>query len=342
MIIRTLAALCLAFAAGCVSTGMAPVTTAHSPPARFASIAGPGDSSASSLYVADSANPAVAQVDVLLQNRLRKGIVDTVTKHMQYPDGIFIDPSGTLYVPNDAESGHDTVKVYAHGGHSPVRVYKGIFCAFDVVAASDGTVYVADPCGVNHHGLVHVFAPGGTKQTRALRPGCAPYSVTLDAQNDLYVGCLLPNSYWSQVKRFLPGATKGVDLLPPKTVFFIGGIALDSHGDLLVEDGGRAAIDVFTAENQPPSRVIPTGQTFPYRFALDARESRLYVASPFLPDLRGDRWHAHNGSGPKRPNTVVVLDYTSGRRLFTLRHLVTEWLPTGIATYPPAPFGPPF
>jgi hypothetical protein len=111
----------------------------------------------------------------------------------------------------------------------------------------------------------------------------------------------------------------------------------------LVVDGGREAIDVFTAERKPPSRVIPTGQTNPFRFAFDQRENRLYVSAPYSPDLRERAFmRPATGSGPKRPNTVVELAYPSGRRLLTLRNVVPYWLPTGVAVFPPAPFGAPF
>jgi sugar lactone lactonase YvrE len=288
------------------------------------------------LYVADNANRQAAQVDVLLSDDLSRGVVDKYrSSRMQFPDGIFVDTSGKLYVPNEAQSGHDTVFVYAKNEKNPIRIYRGIECAFDVVVGTDGTVYVADPCGTDNHGVVDIYAPGHTTPTRRLHPHCAPNSLTLDDQNDLYVACLLPRSYWSEVKRFAPHSSEGVDLLLHQEVFFAGGIALDRHGDLLVEDGGRSAIDVFTVENRPPAQVIKTGQSTPYRFALNAREDRLYVSSPYLPDARVGPGH----SGPQRPNTVVELDYPSGKRLHTIRRLVKGWLPTGIAVYPRAPFG---
>lgn len=326
-----------AIAAGCMGTGSAP-------PAFDSRVEAGVASRSSYLYVADGANPYSAQVDVLLRRDLGKGILGKFAKRMEYPDGIFVDPSGTLYVANAADSGHDRVTVYGRDGRGPLRVYRGIKCAFDVVAGSDGSVYVADPCGVNNHGTVHIYAPNSTEQIRMLHPDCAPYSLVLDAQDNLYVACYMPpDSYWGQVKRFRHGSLEGVDLLPDKEVGFIGGITLDGHGALLVADGLHEAVDVFTAERKPPSQVIKTGQTFPYRLALDQRENRLYVSAPYLPDVR-ERFFVRPAprSGPKRPNTVVELAYPSGRRLLTLRNVVTGWIPMGVAVFPPAPFGGPF
>jgi hypothetical protein len=327
--VRILLASCLVAAAGCNGSIRATPPPALSAAARPATML-------SYLYVADNANRQFAHVDVLLRSDLSKGIIDKYrSSRMQFPNGIFVDGAGELCVPNDVESGHDTVFVYAKNERDPIRIYRGIACATDVVVGTDDTVYVADPCGADNHGVVHIYAPGHTMPTRELHPHCAPYSVTLDDQNDLYMSCLLPRSYWSEVRRFAPHSGQGVNLLPHREVFLGGAIALDRHGDLLVGDGGRGAIDVFTAENSPPARIIQTGQSYPGHFALDASEDRLYVASEYLPDARV----RPGRSGPERPNTLVVLQYPSGERLLTLRRLVKSWLPAGVAVYPPAPFG---
>jgi hypothetical protein len=103
------------------------------------------------------------------------------------------------------------------------------------------------------------------------------------------------------------------------------------------------AIDIFTVEHEPPSRIISSGQSYPDRLAFDKLENRLYVSSPYLPDLRGRPGLKRAGrSGPKRPNTLVVIDYPSGKLLYALKKLVYGWLPSGVAAYPPAPFGPEF
>ncbi len=326
--LKSLFAACLVAAGGC--GGLIRSTPPAAPPAAQLPA-----SATSYLYVADNANRRSAEVDVLLRNDFSKGIVDRYkSRLMQYPAGIFVDASGQLYVPNENDSGHDTVYAFGRNEHHPTRVYRGIECAGDVVVGVEGTVYVADPCGTNNHGTVHIFARGHTKPTRELHPGCAPAALTLDDENDLYVSCALPHSYWSQVRRFAPHSSEGVNLLPRQEVRLAGRIALDRHGDLLVRDFGRGAIDVFTGEKRAPARIIKTGQTDPGSFTLDPHEDRLYVTAEYLPDAR-----TASRSGFERPNTLVVLDYASGKRLHTLRRLVKGWLPAGVAVYPPAPFG---
>ena len=65
-------------------------------------------------------------------------------------------------------SGHESVEMYGKGGRRPIRFYMGALCAFDVIAASDGTVYIADACGgLYTRGRVLVYPPGKTKPSRS-------------------------------------------------------------------------------------------------------------------------------------------------------------------------------
>lgn len=323
-----LSCIVAAMLAGCGGS-QPPIGT---PGAMPQSLAKSTHENASYLYVGTDEIPGGQRVLIFLRDELSKGVVDSIREGVSEPAGLFVDSAGTLYVANDDESLHDRVTVYAKGGHKPIRVIKGgIKCAADVVAGSDGTVYVADPCGTNGQGRVHVFGPGSSKQVRLLYPGGAPSSVTLDAQNRLYVGYTVWPHFEGQVKRYRPGATEGENLLPKKTVFSIGSIRVDEQGALLVASTLNGTIDVFTGIRKPPSRIIKTGQSYPGCFILDRRENRIYVSSPFEGSLRAD-----SGSGGKRPNTVMELDYPSGKRLFTLRE--PSWFPAGVAVSPSAPF----
>jgi sugar lactone lactonase YvrE len=318
----------VAFLGGCAA--QAPIGDAGAIPQRLPMTTHAAARQAQYLYVADQ---AAYRIDIFLRDDPSKGVVDSISKGVSVPDGIWIDSGGNLYVANEDEGLNDRITVYAKGGHKPIRVYRGaILCASDVAVASDGTVYVADPCGSGYNGRVHVFGPGGTKQTRLIIPDGAPGSVTVDAQNNLYVGMTSNITGWGQVKRYRPGATKGIDLLRPLAIPTIAGIAIDDHGALLVADETRGTIDVFTDRRKRPSRVISTGQSDPCCFAFDRGGNRIYVSYPFeiSSSVRG------LGSGPKRPNTMVALDYATGRRLWTLE--VRNWLPVGVAVSPTPPF----
>jgi hypothetical protein len=185
------------------------------------------------LYVANSGFGSGGGIDIFLRDDPSKGTVHRIHDGVFTPDGIFVDAHGNLYVTNGHMSGRESVEMYAKGGHKPIRIYTGALCAFDVIAATDGTVYIADACGGPHtRGRVLVYPPGKTKPSRAFFPGGAPYCLTLDAKNNIYVGYNSVGSYAGQVKRYRPGAKDGVNLLPPNTVYFATGVAVDEHGAL--------------------------------------------------------------------------------------------------------------
>jgi hypothetical protein len=284
------------------------------------------------------------EVDILLRNDPGKGVVDRITKGVSGPDGIFVDSHGTLYVTNGNESGYHSVEAYKLGAHEPFREYVGAFCPFYVIAADDGTVYIADACGGSStEGRVLVYPPGQSKPARSIYPDGPPYALTLDTKNNLYVGYNIARTgiFVGQVERFAPGASHGVKLLPDNTVFFLASLAVDSHGALLVSSETGGAIDVFTAKDRPPSRIIKTGQAHPFMFTFDQSEDTIYVSDVCMGGGGSAVPLSSSGCPGPRPNTVVALDYATGRRLWTVREQTfphVGWLPLGVAVYPKAPF----
>jgi hypothetical protein len=288
------------------------------------------------LYVANEGYPGPA-VDVYDRRDLTKGPVRTVTDKVIYPDGIFIDRSDNLYVANDEGSGENVVTMYAKDGRLR-RIYRGLESAVDVAVGADGTVYAGD-CD----GRVLEYAPDSTKRIRTVPiPGCV-IGVTLDAKNNLYVG--YAKKYINQpcqVRRFPPKSTKGVDVLPPKTVYWIGGIGIDKNGYLLVVDQLKG-VEVFSRLNEPPTRIITTGQGFPYRFTFNHDETVMYVSSPWEGTLRrrgtyGDAVRRLTSSGPKLANTVVEVTYPGGKQLNVFQFGQDDYgYPTGVAVTPTAP-----
>ncbi|MBV8530358.1 MAG: hypothetical protein JO104_03500, partial [Candidatus Eremiobacteraeota bacterium] len=341
-----MACAALALVVGC--RGSQPLPGNPAPPQlsmRATSMVAARARGTSYLYVANDAaghGDPNGEVDIFRRDDPGNGIVDRIVTGVVQPDGIFVDAHGTLYVTNGSESGYRGVEAFKRGAHKPFRVYVGATCAFDVIAADDGTVYIADACsGSSTAGRVLVYPPGHSKPSRSVYPDGPPYCLTLDAQNNLYVGYNNSYTYWGQVQRFRPGASRGVNLIPKNTVFFLTDIALDSHGALLVTDGRSGAIDVFTGKDQPPSRVIKTGQGHPFMFSFDEGENKIYVTYPCEPG--GGSPLTASGCG-KRMNTLVALDYVTGKRLWMLREHMSphvDWLPFGVAVYPKAPAGPP-
>ncbi len=329
-----------AMLSGCGGSNAIPLGFSNGRAASVASKGAAANKGTSYLYVANWGFGSGGDVYIFLRDDPSKGVVDKIRVGVSTPDGIFIDAHGNLYVTNGNLSGRESVEMYAKGGRKPIRIYTGALCAFDVIAADDGTVYIADACGGPHtRGRVLVYPPGKTKPSRSFFPGGAPYCLTLDAKNNLYVGYNSERRYWGQVKRYRPGANHGVDLIPNKTVFFVTSIAVDEQGQLLVANSGGGVIDVFKGNGHAPTRVIKTGQRNPHMFAFDRREDTLYVSDACF--VVGVKPLSSSGcAGPGRTNTVVALDYASGKRLWTLRGSprAPDFRPTGVAITPIAPF----
>jgi DNA-binding beta-propeller fold protein YncE len=326
-------ALSISIAAAMLAGCGGPEPPAGAPGAMpLAAKVSPGSTSPPYLYVTNTAT-AEYPVNIFLRDHPFKGIVHHLGRVLA-PSGIFIDSQGIIYVTTAWGSGDNSVWAYKRGAPKPFRIYSGADCAFDVVAASDGTVYIADACGLSDYskGDVAVYPPGQTKPSRLIHPGGSPYALALDSHDNLYVGYNYLRTYWGQVKRYRPGARHGDELLPEHSAFFITGVGIDKHGALLVANSG--AIHVFTAKGQPPSRVIHTGQSHVDTFAFDRLGNTIYVTSGCT---SGSLAIPLTSSGcGKRANTVVALDYATGKRLWTLSE--PDWVPVGVAVWPSAQF----
>jgi hypothetical protein len=287
---------------------------------------------ASLLYVLNTSCCVKYPIDIFLRDDASKGIVGHIGRFLA-EGGIFVDSHGTLYTTTGWESGENSARAYKRGAHKPFRIYSGADCAFDIAAASDGTVYIADACGTTDFstGDVAVYRAGQTKPSRLIDPGGAPYALALDAHDNLYVGYNSLHTYWGQVKRYRPGAQRGEALLPSNFAFFITGVGIDKSGALLVANNGSGAIDVFTNKRRPPSRVIHTGQSHIDKFAFDAQGDALYVTSGCISGgAYVPRPSSSSGCG-KRPNELVALDYATGKRLWTLQRI---GIPVSVAVWP--------
>jgi sugar lactone lactonase YvrE len=332
------AAVCLA---GCGGSNAIPLAFSNVGAASVVSKSAAANEGASYLYVANWGFGSGGGIDVFLRDDPSKGSINKIRDGVFDPDGIFVDMHGNLYVTNGHMSGRESVEMYANGSHKPTRIYTGALCAFDVMAASDDTVYIADACGGPHtRGRVLVYAPGKTKPSRALFPGGIPYCLTLDANNNLYVGYNSRDTLAGQVKRYPPGAKDGVNLLAPGTVAFVTSLLVDEHGALLVADEAGGVVDVFTGKDQAPARVIKTGQGHPFMLTFDRPETTLYVSDACFPPPEAKRLSSSGcRKDEKLPNTVVALDYATGKRLWTLRGgpRAPDFRPTGVAVTPSAP-----
>ncbi|HEY2476333.1 MAG TPA: hypothetical protein VGI19_16215 [Candidatus Cybelea sp.] len=276
---RILSALALAagaaVAAGC-SGGTHAVPLAGSVPASTRSgWLSPLAKHGGQLYVADQSNQRVA-----IFSQSTGTPTGQITDAISGPDGLYIDPKGTLYVCN---FGAGTVTEYPKGQTTHSKTLTGTIGPKYVVAGRDGTVYVSD-FGNGSHSNLYEYAHGSTTPTTTIAFATFPAGVALDTHNKLYVAYSDPNNGDIEVLKFKPGSTKGKNLGIHIPLDSPGGLAFDKQGDLLLDDQSLPGVDIF-----PPGATLPSKQiegfSLAYQIALNRNDTHLFVSDPFGPSV---------------------------------------------------------
>jgi hypothetical protein len=225
------------------------------------------------LYVADQSAGAI---EIYKQKGSNQQPVGAITQGVSGPDGLFVDPHGKLYVCN---FGNGTVTVYPPAKTTPSETLTGAGSPIDVVAAANGTVYVAN-FNSGTDGTVLEYPKGETTPSKTIvtfGSGSFPEGLALDSANHLYVAY---NSTDGEVLEFGPGSPSGKNL--GIHVGYVGGLTIDHSNDLLLDDQNLPGVDVFPPGSTTPSQQI---KGFPLAFdvALNHKNTRLWVTAPFKP-----------------------------------------------------------
>jgi hypothetical protein len=245
------AALTLAALAACSSGGSVPVSPIGASPAARA---------ARSLTVENLQKSLVylskATANSIVVFRLDGKRIGAITKDVYYPQGIFVDAHGTLYVAN---SGANDVLEFKRGASSPFKVLTDYgWQAEDVTVCPDGTVYVANILkSGGGSGDIEVYDDGSRNPTRSLNwnGGGFFFFLTCDAHGNLFAA-LVPGTTGTVVE-FPHGKQSGAMMLP---IFWGGnpsGITADPSGNLLVAGQGTG-VEEFTESGNPTGLQITT------------------------------------------------------------------------------------
>jgi SMP-30/gluconolaconase/LRE-like protein len=225
------------------------------------------------LYVADQSAGAI---EIYKQKGSNQQPIGAITQGVSGPDGIFVDPHGKLYVCN---FGNGTVTVYPRAKTAPSETLTGAGSPIDVVAAADGTVYVANfNSGTN--GTVLEYPKGDTTPSKTIvtfGSGSFPEGLALDSANHLYVAY---NVNDGEVLEFGPGSPSGKNL--GIHVGYVGGLTIDHSNDLLLDDQNLPGVDVFPPGSTTPSQQIK-GFKLAFDVALNHKNTTLWVTAPFTP-----------------------------------------------------------
>jgi len=209
-----------------------------------------------------------------------------ITSGLNAPTGIAVDPSGNVYICNNAGTssrvkpmgkGTWTVGVYHRGQTTPFESYTtGVWNPVDVAVASDGTVYIA-----NYSSAVTVYPPGSLQPSMSLAgpAGEAPLGLALDASRNVYVSYVNASGGGS-IYKYAHGQTTGSNL----GIAFSGsphGLAIDRSGNLLVAvstaPNPGSSIEVFPPGKTHPKKTI-TGVFQPFMLAFGNGGRQLFAA----------------------------------------------------------------
>ena len=252
---------------------------------------------------------------------------------VQYVNGIAVDQTGKLYVPQEvpSQSGGEYGIITVYGPRCG-RLMKTLSSTYPLLnAAIDGsTVYGMDNVGASPT-LVSVYAGGATSPTGYLNgptdgsghPTINGYAIAVDGQHDVFVSVYAPDSDWnSEVIEFPGGQMPAIELTGTLWIGadFPGGVLVDKNANLLVVNpNNNSSLAVYAPPyTSAPIRTIPFNGGASY-CALNRPETRLYCTD-------------------YEYGTVDVYKYPSGLYLYSFSNgLAQNNVPEGIALQPAAP-----
>jgi DNA-binding beta-propeller fold protein YncE len=238
--------------------------------------------------------------------------IGQITDGISAPLGNFVDENGTLYVANH---GNNTITEYPSGSTTPsVTLSGGISGPISVAADSAGDVAV----GEFTNQTILEFPAGGSSPTVTITLLTYPEGLTFDKSRHLYAAWNVSSSGFvgrvSKCERM-----KSVCVDQGIAEGQSGGLAIDSAGDLVLGDQTNHMINIYAPHTTTPLRTIATAGQSPYKFALDKRDKKLYVADIL------------NGK-------VEIYNYATGTQFGTISNgLESAW---GVSLSPAAKYGP--
>jgi hypothetical protein len=179
--------------------------------------------------------------------------VGTITRGLRYPQGLFVDARGTLYVAN---RGANNVLEFQRGSTAPTRVLDDAGAQpEDVTVCPNGTIYVANILDDSGGGNITVYAGTSRHASGMLTfSGGEMFFLACDPQGNLFATLVLGTT--GTVVEFPNGQQAGATMLP---ILFGGnpaGIASDGLGNLLLVYG--VGVTEFTEAGSPTGLQIPT------------------------------------------------------------------------------------
>ena len=177
-----------------------------------------------------------------------------ITEGINYPQGLYVDANGVLYVAN---RGAGNVLAFRRGAKSPFATFAdGMEQPEGVTVCPDGTLYVANILGSGGgSGDITAYAHGSRNPTGTLTyAGGYFFYLACDASGNLFATIVYGST--GTVLAFPNAQQSGVTQLPITYGGNPGGIAVDAAQNLLVPYGN--GVVEFTESGNPTGVQIPT------------------------------------------------------------------------------------
>jgi hypothetical protein len=238
-------AVVCAFLVACGGSRTSDVPSAVLPPAAGAGWISPEAKTTSLVYVSDDYTNAVY---IYPQSGPNQKMIGKITAGINSPFGLYVATNGDLYVAN---TGDGTIAVFKKGQTKP---YKKLTLPSSVISGASGVALdsVGNVYAVEYDTqAICVIGVGHGTCTKTL---VDPYDyllrfVAIDSKNDLVA---MGNG--GTLDELRAGTSKWIKL--PPTYQYPGGLAFDSHDNLLVDDAGNGSAGKI-AEYKPPYKGSP-------------------------------------------------------------------------------------
>ncbi len=236
-------------------------------------------------------------VEVLNQQPLWT-LLGTITAGMDGPDGVSLDNRVNLYVANYAGI---YINQYAKPWPSSVAAFtysSGMTDPIGVNVDSSGNVYEADYDDGLGNGYVNEYAQQTNTVMNTCSPGGSAEDVAIDSSGDVFVSYNTISS-GARIAEYVGGLSGCSETVLPITLGFAGGLAVDKHGNLIVNDQTAPAVDIIAPPYTSITGTCGTGYSDPFHVRINKRNNKVLVA---------DIGNAN----------VQVLDYPSCSNIITL------------------------
>jgi hypothetical protein len=248
----------------------------------------------------------------IYNKRYKKG--GKVSAGISEPFALWYDDAKNLYSANYNNSNGDVTE-YAGGTSKPSYTYSfGVGCPTGITTDENLDVFISDSCveGVTE------FPQESYNQIGQCTGIAAPQNVALDAAGDVFVTYYDDYTGHGAIDEFVGGLNNGcvaTNIVPSGSQGSFNstdGLLVDKNGNLVVADNANATVDIVPPPYTTISKYI-TGFKHPFRIALNAKQSLLYVTDRYLVE-------------------VVVVSYPQG----VIKGAVAKGVmsPGGIAAYP--------